>query len=128
MMSGLVCDENNPSKIVDKPWGRELWLEVNPFYVLKILEVKKGCAFSLQYHREKHETWYFLEGSAEVVHGDSSIIATKGRIIVVPPHTIHRITAKEFTRFVEVSTPQLTDVVRLADDYGRPSEDLADSI
>lgn len=104
---------------IPKPWGRELLLSLNDNYAVKILEVKEGGVLSLQYHEKKHETLFVLEGKAEIVHGDHSFVAERGRVIVVPPNTVHRVTAEQFTRIFEVSTPEIDDVVRLEDIYGR---------
>lgn len=109
-------------EIHDKPWGRERWLVQNEKYVSKILEIKKGEMFSLQYHRVKEETWHILKGSLRVTHGEDIFIATPGMTIHVPPGTIHRMEAIEDSEFLEVSTPEIEDVVRLEDKYGRPKE------
>jgi mannose-6-phosphate isomerase len=109
---------------IPKPWGRELLLCRNSMYAFKMIEIQKGGALSLQYHRRKHETMYFLEGRAEFIEGDLAFVAEKGRVIEIPPNTIHRVTAKEFTRIFEVSTPELDDVVRIKDEYGRESRDM----
>ena len=116
-------------KIVKKPWGRELWLTVNKFYAFKILEIKKGSRFSLQYHRYKTETWYVKKGKISALYGKyirndykknlKAYILKPGDIIHVPTYTTHRLTALTDCQIVEVSTPQVKDVVRLEDDYGR---------
>jgi mannose-1-phosphate guanylyltransferase/mannose-6-phosphate isomerase len=109
----------SPYKIVGKPWGREVWLEVNYRYATKILEIEPGKQLSLQYHKNKHETWYVLEGKPKVTHGSTCFSAKKGSWFVIPPFTKHRVSAGGFTRIFEASTTELDDVVRLKDDYRR---------
>lgn len=114
-------------KIVEKPWGREIWFAHNEQYAGKILEVKAGKRLSLQYHEIKHETMYLLQGRMYFVYGNdvqkpeelSREEFAAPRTIIIPPHTIHRVEAIDDIVLVEVSTPQLDDVVRLSDDYGR---------
>lgn len=112
-------------KIVDKPWGRELWLEYeNGRYAVKILEINAGHRLSWQYHRVKHETLYLLEGRVKfTLENDSGGIVDDvigpGEYRVVKPGRRHRMEAIENSRFYEVSTPELDDVVRVEDDYAR---------
>ena len=110
---------------VEKPWGYELiWAHADA-YVGKVLFVKAGESLSLQFHREKDESWYVLEGRAELQLGEAGQ-AVLTREIVGPgvafrfrPGTVHRVRAIEDTTILEVSTPQLDDIVRLEDEYGR---------
>jgi len=110
---------------IDKPWGYELIWAVSDLYAGKILFVRAGHSLSLQFHREKDESWYVQEGRAEIEAGEpgnavlSSEIVTAGAALRYPPGTVHRITALEDTCVLEVSTPHLDDVVRLEDSYGR---------
>jgi mannose-6-phosphate isomerase len=110
---------------VDKPWGREIIWAKNKHYAGKILEVKKGERLSLQLHEKKTETMYLLQGNAvlEIEDKTSKSIGTvkleKDYSIDIEPKTVHRLIALEDSRVLEVSTPELTDVVRLKDDYGR---------
>lgn len=111
-------------KIVEKPWGRELWVAVTDQYALKIIEIKKGTRSSLQYHVEKHEHIYVDAGQAEVEwendQGEMELIRlASGDVIENKPGRKHRTTAVEDLRLIEVSTPQLDDVVRVEDDYRR---------
>ena len=112
-------------KRVDKPWGYELIWAKTTFYAGKILFVRAGESLSLQFHREKDESWYVLEGRAELELGavGEAVTATEvvgaGEAFRFPPGTVHRIRAIDDTRILEVSTPQLDDVVRLEDAYGR---------
>ena len=113
----------SPRKI-DKPWGWELvWAEAEE-YVGKLLFVRAGESLSLQYHEFKDESWLVQEGRArlelgEVGHELETFEMSSGDAFRFRPRTVHRITAIEDTLVIEVSTPQLTDVVRLEDNYGR---------
>jgi len=110
---------------VEKPWGYELIWAVADTYVGKVLFVRAGHSLSLQFHREKDESWYFEEGRAELeiaAAGEgitSSEVVSAGAAFRLRPGTVHRIRALEDTRVLEVSTPHLDDVVRLEDAYGR---------
>lgn len=108
---------------VDKPWGYELHWAKTARYVGKLIHVNAGHALSLQYHNVKEETIYLHtgrllfeieEGGAlvqrEMAPGDSAHIA---------PTVTHRMTAIDDCDIFEVSTPELDDVVRVADRYGR---------
>jgi len=110
---------------VDKPWGHELiWAHADD-YVGKILFVKAGESLSLQFHKVKDESWYVLEGRAELELGAAgqtvlnTEVITSGNAFRFRPGTVHRVKALEDTRILEVSTPHLDDVVRLEDAYGR---------
>ncbi len=110
---------------VDKPWGWELiWADTDA-YAGKILFVKAGESLSLQFHREKDESWYVESGRAKLELGDAGQealdeeVVTSGACFRYRPGTVHRISALEDTTILEVSTPQLDDVVRLEDSYGR---------
>ncbi len=108
---------------VEKPWGHELiWAETDR-YVAKILCIRRGQRLSRQYHKVKDETLYVEEGAMvlELGEGDSLEIREMGRgdAYRVVPGTIHRMIATEDVRVFEVSTPELDDVVRLEDEYGR---------
>jgi len=106
-------------KIVEKPWGREIWYAHTDRYAGKVLEVKKKHVLSLQRHRIKHETLYLQKGLMLFTLRDSTFEWTPGEVVQVPPNTIHRMEAIEFSVILEVSTPELDDVVRLEDRYGR---------
>lgn len=109
-------------RIVPKPWGREEWLTVGERVVMKRLVVHAGHRFSLQYHERKEEAWLFVRGRGSVRFGESEVSVGPGQVIHVPPGTVHRIAAEEELEFLEVSTPELEDVVRVEDDYGRSAE------
>jgi mannose-6-phosphate isomerase len=110
---------------VEKPWGYELIWARTDIYVGKVLFVKAGHSLSLQFHREKDEAWFVQSGRAklelgEVGKGDlRAEVVGPGAAFHYTPGTVHRVTAIEDTTILEVSTPQLDDVVRLEDAYGR---------
>ena len=109
---------------VDKPWGYELIWAKTKDYVGKILFVRAGESLSLQYHVEKEETLFLETGHCKIFTGETPENLTPfemnpGDIFHVAPKTLHQIVAIADTRIFEVSTPQLTDVVRLKDRYGR---------
>jgi mannose-6-phosphate isomerase len=113
---------------VDKPWGYELIWALAEQYVGKVLFVRAGQALSLQYHEEKDESWLVQSGRASLelgaVDGElASYEISAGDAFRYRPGTVHRVTAIEDTTILEVSTPQLDDVVRLDDRYGRPERD-----
>ncbi len=111
---------------VEKPWGHELWLELNEFYAYKLIHMKKGNRCSLQSHDYKIEANYVIEGEAEVLLENDkgemeSKIYTKGMGWTVPLNRKHRVIARESYTALEVSTPHLNDVVRYEDDTNRES-------
>jgi len=109
---------------VEKPWGHELiWAETDR-YVGKILHINAGQRLSLQYHEKKDETIFVLTGEMELVVGSSAqnlqtIVLKMNESYHIIPKTIHRMVAISDCDLVEVSTPELLDVVRLQDDFGR---------
>jgi len=124
-MNDKSSNEQMPIQIKEKPWGREIWFANTAGYVGKILEVKKGGRLSLQYHEQKTETQYLFSGKIKLTVGADQkalkeLILNPGDKYDIFPYTIHRIEGLEDSSIFEVSTSQLTDVVRLADDYGRP--------
>jgi mannose-6-phosphate isomerase-like protein (cupin superfamily) len=112
-------------KKVEKPWGHELIWARTGVYVGKVLFVKAGHSLSLQFHREKDESWLVQSGRAKLELGEVGEPVLKEEVISAgaafhyTPGTVHRVTAIEDTTILEVSTPQLDDVVRLEDAYGR---------
>ena len=111
-------------KIVPKPWGREVWIAHTDKYAMKIIEIRKGTRSSLQYHVKKHEHIYVDSGVMQVEWENDrgameTLILKAGEVIENKPGRKHRMTAIEDVRLLEVSTPELDDVVRLADDYRR---------
>ncbi|PYQ50265.1 MAG: cupin [Acidobacteria bacterium] len=113
-------------KRVEKPWGYELWWARTERYVGKILHVRKGESLSLQYHRVKEETIMVQSGRllfetrGKDEGGELRRIEMKpGDVFHITPGTLHRMTALEDCDIFEVSTPELEDVVRIEDRYGR---------
>ena len=116
--------EQQPIQIKEKPWGKEIWFAYTDRYAGKILEVKKNARLSLQYHEKKCETQYVFEGKIKLTYGTDEkhlqeAILNPGDKFDIFPYTIHRIEGLEDSKIFEVSSPELDDVVKLADDYGR---------
>jgi len=116
--------KDGKSQRVEKPWGHEIWWAQTPDYAAKILVVKAGHALSLQWHREKDETSYLFSGRLRMSTGASEDnleerTVEPGESWRNEPGNIHSIEALEDSVVFEVSTPQLDDVVRLRDRYGR---------
>lgn len=112
---------------ISKPWGYELHWARTDRYVGKVLHIEAGHALSLQYHNRKDETILLWEGRLrfEIGQGPDARVweMTAGERVHVPPGTVHRMTAIGDCTLIEVSTPELDDVVRLEDRYGRAPED-----
>jgi len=108
---------------VAKPWGHELVFAENERYAGKILHLEGGHCLSLQYHERKDETLFVLEGEVSLsveVNGEmKEILLRRGESYRVRPGVRHRLRAESSCDLVEVSTPELDDVVRLEDAYGR---------
>ena len=109
---------------VEKPWGHELIWANTDRYVGKILHVKAGHALSLQYHERKDETIHLLRGQMRFWVGPSAqqlqeIELREGESYRITPGTVHRMEAVTDVDILEASTPDLDDVVRLEDRYGR---------
>jgi len=117
-------DGPSPPEHVPKPWGHEtIWARTDR-YVGKILHVRAGESLSLQYHRRKEETIRVLSGGLSLEVGPAAgerqtVRLGPGDGWHIPAGTRHRMTALEDTDILEVSTPELDDVVRLEDRYGR---------
>lgn len=106
--------------ITTKPWGYEEMLVNNGKYVVKRIIVFEGHRISLQLHKKKHETWFVKSGTGEAIINGVTRYYEAGFMVDIPPQTIHRLhSIKGDTELLEVSTPELGDVVRLEDDYGR---------
>jgi mannose-6-phosphate isomerase len=116
---------SSPLERVEKPWGYELIWAKTGDYAGKLLVVHAGFSLSLQFHREKEESWYVLSGRAELELGEVGQAVLQKEVVGAgagfhfPPGTVHRVRALEETTILEVSTPQLEDIVRLEDEYGR---------
>ena len=124
-MAGGVSEFAFEARRVEKPWGYELIWALTDEYCGKLLFVRAGQSLSLQYHEHKDESWYVHEGRATLEvgtvgkDGRAAQDIHPGDCFRFRPGTIHRLEAHEDTLVVEVSTPEIEDVVRLEDDYGR---------
>jgi mannose-6-phosphate isomerase len=110
--------------VVDKPWGHELIWAKTERYVGKILHIRAGEALSLQYHRVKDETIMVMRGRMQLVYFPDGDQPRSRELTALEPFHItpglrHRMIAIEDTDVLEVSTPELDDIVRLEDRYGR---------
>ena len=109
---------------IDKPWGAEELIEVNDKYMVKRITMFKDHRCSLQYHHHKRETIYVVAGLLRILMGrDAAALEARvfrpGESITLEPGVIHRMEGVEEAVYLEASTPELDDVVRLADDYRR---------
>jgi mannose-6-phosphate isomerase len=106
---------------VDKPWGHEQRFVRTGAYAGKVLFIKAGSQLSLQYHQRKDEAFLVFQGRLELVLGREQRVERlgPGDAWHIEPGTVHRFRAVDDCLLFEVSTPELEDVVRLEDDYGR---------
>ena len=108
---------------VDKPWGYELIFAETDRYVGKILHIHRGEQLSRQYHVKKDETILVSAGELDLEIGPTERVERRrlaqGEAFHITPGTIHRMVAVTDVDIFEVSTPELDDVVRLEDRYGR---------
>lgn len=116
--------EDQLPRQVEKPWGHELWFAHTDLYAGKLLYVNAGQRLSVQYHESKDETSYLLSGRLLVNSGASADSlevseAEPGFVWRNKPGVVHTIEALEDSVVIEVSTPEVDDVVRIADLYGR---------
>jgi NDP-sugar pyrophosphorylase family protein/mannose-6-phosphate isomerase-like protein (cupin superfamily) len=123
---GNILENNyiNKKKIVEKPWGREIWLELNDKYCYKRIEIKAGFKTSYQLHNFKSETNYLIQGNAEVwLENDDGLVEkfymSAGDFFNVIPKRKHRVIAITDIILQEVSTPEVDDVIRLNDEFNR---------
>ena len=111
-------------KVVSKPWGKEIWLELNDKYCYKRIYINAGTRTSYQYHENKLETNYIIDGKAEVwLENDAGVVEKKEMqkddfFTVIPPRK-HRVIAIKDIILQEVSTPEVDDVIRIEDDSDR---------
>jgi mannose-6-phosphate isomerase-like protein (cupin superfamily) len=116
--------EGSLPRRVDKPWGHEIIWAHTDRYVGKLLVLETGKRLSFQYHEAKDEWIYVLSGRLLVtLEDDAGAIKDEelgaGQGVHVKVHCRHRFTSIETCTMIEVSTPELGDVVRLEDDFGR---------
>ncbi len=108
---------------VDKPWGEEILFAHTGRYAGKILKIRAGESLSLQYHERKDEALYLYAGRLRAQVGEGEHLEVRvleaGAALHFPPRTRHRLEAITDVVLFEVSTPELDDVVRLEDRYGR---------
>jgi mannose-6-phosphate isomerase len=119
-----LSEKTSPIRKIDKPWGYELIWAHTPDYVAKVLFVRAGESLSLQYHEQKEETLFLESGECDLLAGEHESALRKvdfvpGTAFHIKPGLRHRISGITDCRIFEVSTPQLSDVVRLEDRYGR---------
>ncbi|HEX4336723.1 MAG TPA: cupin domain-containing protein [Polyangiaceae bacterium] len=112
---------------VEKPWGYEIiWAETER-YVAKVLFIKQGQQLSRQYHRRKDETFFVESGEMTLELGKDAdikpLLMKQGDTYHCTPGTVHRMIGRTDVRVFEVSTPEIDDVVRLEDAYGREGTD-----
>jgi mannose-6-phosphate isomerase len=117
----------NQFEIIEKPWGREEVVEINEKYMVKKLTMWAGHRCSLQYHNIKKETIYVLSGVLKIIQGSTQDeleekLYRAGDTITIPPGLIHRMEGVEDAVYLEASTPEMDDVVRLVDDYQRAQQ------
>lgn len=108
----------------DKPWGFELRFAITDRYLGKVIHVNEGEALSLQYHDAKDETLMMTMGTMDLELSDADGTMrthrlTQGDVVRIVPGRRHRMVAVEDCEFFEVSSPEINDVVRLEDRYGR---------
>ena len=111
-------------EIIEKPWGKEEIIEINEKYMVKKLTMWKEHRCSLQFHNHKKETIYVLSGKLRIVSGPNQNnlkekIYLAGDSITISPGTVHRMEGVEDSVYLEASTAEMNDVVRLVDDYDR---------
>jgi mannose-6-phosphate isomerase len=116
-------DVRHAPRKVEKPWGYELiWAHAEK-YVGKTLHITAGHALSLQYHRQKDETIHLVSGSMRFEYdrgeGRREVVLRPGESVRIQPGMVHRMVALADCDVLEASTPELDDVVRLEDRYGR---------
>jgi mannose-6-phosphate isomerase-like protein (cupin superfamily) len=108
---------------IAKPWGHELIFAENDRYAGKILHLEPGHCLSLQYHERKDETLFVLHGEVtlllDVDGALKEIRMAPGDVQRIRPGVRHRLSAEQPADLIEVSSPELDDVVRLEDQYGR---------
>lgn len=119
----VVIQDDQPTSVT-KPWGSEQLIEYNDQYVVKKLFMKAGECCSMQYHELKRETIYVLSGKVKLYIGTDiknleQRIMVAGDTVTITPYTIHRMEGIEDSYYLETSTNELWDVVRLADKYSR---------
>ncbi|MFG1675418.1 hypothetical protein [Micromonospora sp. NPDC049282] len=124
-VAGAPVHDVGRAKVVRKPWGEERWLVAEGPFALKLIRINAGCRTSLQFHRRKQEANLVVEGEARLSFatrageplGTTHLLP--GHVAHLAAGVVHRIEAVRTTLLLEVSTPELDDVVRIEDDAGR---------
>lgn len=128
-------DRDSPQSVVasphriEKPWGYELiWAQTDE-YVGKVVHVRAGEALSLQFHEEKDETLFLLRGQVtlEIGPGVNSlqrVLIEEGEAFRIRPGVLHRVVAETEVEILEASTPEMDDIIRVRDRYGRSAQML----
>jgi len=116
--------ESGAARHVDKPWGHELHWVVTDRYVGKVIAIDAGRRLSLQYHERKDESIYVVRGRLRLhLEDDAGGMTVRdmgpGDFARVPVGRRHRFEAVDDVELIEVSTPELDDVIRVEDDFGR---------
>ncbi|MCD7780879.1 MAG: cupin domain-containing protein [Candidatus Gastranaerophilales bacterium] len=111
-------------KVIEKPWGKEEIIELNSKYMVKRLTMFANHRCSLQYHNNKCETIYVLSGQLKITLGKTKDsladkIYESGEFITIQPLEVHRMEAVTDSVYLEASTPETDDTIRLTDDYNR---------
>lgn len=123
-------DGADPNAFIKKPWGWENRFAITDRYLGKIIHIDAGEMLSLQFHRHKDETILIVKGVMDLqLESDSgamqSIRLRPGQSQRIVPGRKHRMVAVEECEFFEVSSPEIDDVVRLEDKYGRAGTSTA---
>jgi mannose-1-phosphate guanylyltransferase len=118
-IEGNTLLPNLEGEFVSKPWGYEIWWAHTDKYVGKVLSVRQGQALSLQYHERKMETMLCLSGKGTLLVDGKAVSLGPGMSATIAPKTVHRLEAESDLTVLEISTPEVDDVVRVDDRYGR---------
>ena len=107
---------------IERPWGNFRQFTSNSQSTVKVILVKAGESFSLQYHNKRREFWKILSGTPEVTIGESTVSAKKDDEFDIPPKTNHRVSsALADTEILEIAFGDFDegDIIRIEDKYGR---------
>jgi mannose-6-phosphate isomerase len=111
--------------IIEKPWGYERILDLNDRYCIKELFVNQGQRLSKQYHEHKRETMFLKSGGASLLlasnDSEDELQMVRDQPYTIEPGTVHRLkgTSPDGALILEMSSPEIEDVIRIEDDYGR---------
>jgi len=120
---GALAGVEHRCLYIEKPWGGEVVWALTELYCGKLLYIDAGQSLSLQLHRRKDETICVQQGRIELTVGRTSVEVGPGAAFRIRPSVVHRMRALEASVVLEASTPELEDVVRLEDAYGRREHD-----